>query len=706
MMNDTLTESEKIAPNTTDDNVSFMSKNKNTIFAFLLILLLTLLAYSNTFHASWHFDDYHSIVDNPILHIESLHPKVLYSTFFANPGRGRYSGSQLYRPVSCLSFAINWYFGKDQVTGYHVTNLLVHLLAALFIYLCSVRILESPNLRHNFEKSKYTIALISTALWALHPIQTQAVTYIVQRMASLSALFGLISMFLYMTARHEKSFRCRLLCFAGSAVACILSIGSKENGVLTVAGIGLLEMLLYQDISLKKYKRHLIWSPVICLFLVVAVMFYLDSKGVLSGYNGRSYTLLQRLMTEARVMWLYVSQILWPLPGRFSLVHDIRVSTSLVSPWTTLPAIMALIATFFAGMMQIRKRPLVALAILFFYLSHLVESTIIPLELVFEHRNYLPTAFLFLPVAQGCVYVMRRCRAINRGLSAISFTALIVIIMFLTSSTFLRNDVWATEKRLWENAIEKAPGAARSYQNLAYYYYEPIGRYDIALALYEKALGLQMQTPKRERSQIFTNVGVIYDKAGRYNDAYDYYMRALEISPNELKPRYNAAMALIGMNRFEDASDMADELISKKPEDKDSNNLKGSILLKMNRPEEALPYLEKSLNSDPSHYQALVNMGVALYQTGKYARSRKVLESACGQAPGQGLPLFCLIENRLRANDTIGAEVYLQKLVNSVTLEEIDMVLKGIGENPFLVPMSYEILAPFIGKNAGRLQGT
>jgi tetratricopeptide (TPR) repeat protein len=214
-----------------------------------------------------------------------------------------------------------------------------------------------------------------------------------------------------------------------------------------------------------------------------------------------------------------------------------------------------------------------------------------------------------------------------------------------------------------------------------------------------------MQTPKRTRAQILTNIGVIYDKVGEYETAYEYYMKSLEVAPKELKPRYNAAVALIGMNRLEAASDLVDDLILRKPGDKNSNNLKGSILLKMNRPEEAILYLKKSLSSSPSYYQALINIGVALYQTGEYDRSREVLESAHAQQPGQGLPLFCLIENRLRANDADSAEAYLQKLFNSATLDEINMVLESIGKNPFLVPMSYDILAPFIEKNSRTLNG-
>lgn len=677
-----------------------LEKSK-TLVGMLLIFVAVLLAYSNTFQSSWHLDDYHSILDNPHLHIEELKPESLYQSFFAAPGGGKYSGESLYRPISCMTFALNWYLGQDDVFGYHVTNLIIHFFSALFIYLCTICILASPNVHQRFEGRAHFIALLASLLWAVHPIQIQAVTYIVQRMASLSAMFCLFSLWLYLQGRNKRTNRLQIFYFIGSSLCYLLALGSKENAIVLPASVALIEILFFQDLSEKKPNKVLVLGGLACVIAITIGLNGFNATGVLSGYEMREFTLIQRLMTQPQVLISYLSQIFLPLPGRFSLEHDVLISRSLLSPWTTLPAMLAVLGLIMTGLMQIRKRPLVAFAILFYFLNHVVESTVIPLELSFEHRNYLPSSFLFIPIAIWIVDTLRWCRSKNHVVSGVAYSGIFILVLFLMGSTFLRNDVWATEKSLWEDAISKAPGQARPYQNLAYQYYEIIGRYDVALSLYKKALTLQAPNPKRTRAQILTNIGVIYGKAGDYEKAFGFYQKALEVSPKQLKPRYNATMALIGMGKWEEALQQVDDLIVRKPEDKDSNNLKGSILLKLKRPEEALLYLQKSLDMDPTYFKALINMGIALFQTGKYDQSESLLSLAHQLAPEQGLPILCLLENSIRANDLKRANIHLQKLHDSVGLDEIFMVLKSIGQNNFLVPISYDILTSFIKENIG-----
>ena len=673
-----------------------MSDRKKNFFSLSLILFAVLVAYGNCYTASWHFDDYHTIIDNPYLTIDNLEPETIWKTFFAAPGGGKYSGKHLYRPVPNSSFAINWYLGKDDVLGYHIVNVAIHFTAAVFLYFLTHSLLKASNKKEQYHGSMHTIAFVSTLIWAVHPIHTQAVTYIVQRMTSMSAMFGILSLWLYVAARNKRDLRSRLFLFAGSAVAFIMSIGSKENGGLLLVSMLLMEVLFFRELSKNQFRKFLIWSFFIGVILFSVGMIYLTSKGIWAGYEKRNFTLVQRLVTEPRVLILYLSQLFWAFPWRFSIEHDIAISHSIFNPWTTMPAILAVLGLLATGIVQMRKRPLISLAILFYFLNHVVESSILPLELTFEHRNYLPSAFVFLPISQWIVYALKIYRKKGRIVMGIGYSAVLTLVFFLVGSTFLRNDVWATEKSLWENAISRAPGLARPYQNLAYYYYEAIGRYDIALELYKKAIPLGSQSPGRTRAEILTNIGVIYDKAGDYASAYEYYLKALEASPKELKPRYNSAMALIGLGRYEDALMMVDDLISRKSDEKNSNNLKGFILLKAGQPIQAIPYFEKTLGVDPNHFQSNINMGIALSQLGRYGKSEKYLMYAQQLIPSHGLPIFCLLENSLRKNDIVSADKYLQKLINSVSLEEINTVLKSIGVNPFLVPLDKEILLPAI----------
>ena len=171
-----------------------MLSERKTI-ALLLLLALIFLVYSNTFNASWHMDDFPNITQNSRLHLKKLGADEIAATFFANPVPGR--SNQIYRPVACLTFALNWYFGQQDVRGYHIVNISIHLLTAFFLYLTVLSVFETPNLKNRFSGNQQFIAFLTAALWAVNPVQTQAVDYIVQRMTILAALFYLLGIYLY-----------------------------------------------------------------------------------------------------------------------------------------------------------------------------------------------------------------------------------------------------------------------------------------------------------------------------------------------------------------------------------------------------------------------------------------------------------------------------------------------------------------------------
>jgi hypothetical protein len=177
-----------------------------------------------------------------------------------------------------------------------------------------------------------------------------------------------------------------------------------------------------------------------------------NSFSFIDGFQGRPFSLYERLLSEPRIVLFYLSLIFYPLPGRLSIEHDITLSTSLFNPWTTLPAILFHLILIGFGLSQIKKRPLLALAILFFYLNHVIESTIIPLELIFEHRNYLPSLFLFLPVAAGFKKLLDIYQEKNRVFRSVLLYSSVLIIIIIGAGTYIRNMAWATEKALWEDA--------------------------------------------------------------------------------------------------------------------------------------------------------------------------------------------------------------------------------------------------------------
>ena len=171
---------------------------RSPYIAFVLLFFLILTSYSNTFYSSWHLDDEANITGNSRIHIKALTPDSIMGTFYASP----VSAGKMYRPVANLTFALNWYVGKNKVTGYHIVNVAVHLVTAFLLYLTIINLYRTPKLENLYEPaSGHFIAFLAAALWAVNPIQTQAVNYIVQRMAILAAMFYLCGVYFYVKFR-------------------------------------------------------------------------------------------------------------------------------------------------------------------------------------------------------------------------------------------------------------------------------------------------------------------------------------------------------------------------------------------------------------------------------------------------------------------------------------------------------------------------
>jgi len=260
-------------------------------------------------------------------------------------------------------------------------------------------------------------------------------------------------------------------------------------------------------------------------------------------YAKRPFSLTERLLTQPRILLFYLSQLFYPAPTRLSIEHDIIVSTDLFSPWTTLPALLGVLALIAVGFLLIKKRPLIAFALLFFFLTHSIESSVIPLELFFEHRNYLPSLFLFIPVAAGLIRAADYYRRQNRLMYGVLVAFLTLLIVGWGTGTYVRNMAWSTEKTLWEDAIRKAPQSGRSYHNLAWGHYHRGGLYQDALRHYKKALQLRgKENPKNFST--YLNVAAIYLAVQDYQRAVIFFKKALEIAPTNSKAQHGLAQAL------------------------------------------------------------------------------------------------------------------------------------------------------------------
>ncbi|MFO8053857.1 MAG: tetratricopeptide repeat protein [Bacteroidales bacterium] len=561
---------------------------KPKISHILILVAISFLIYSNSLDCSWQFDDYQNIVNQDSLHLTDFNLSSIKQTFFSK------DAGQLYRPVACLTFALNYYFGGLNVSGYHLVNIFIHILTAIFLYLVMLQILSINKQNNGWHfKYKYEIALLASVLWAASPINVQAVTYIVQRMASLAALFSIISIYFYFRFRFQKKWRYFIFCI----IAFALGFLSKENAALLPFSILLIELVFFRGISIKTWIKTIpVFIFCSLIVLVIAIGFFDFNFTQLLRYETRLFTPYQRILTEFRILVYYLYQIIYPNVSNLSIHHDIVISRSLFSPLSTFFSIVFVVSLVGSALALLKKYPLYSFAVLFYFLNHAVESSFIGLELMFEHRNYLPSFFLFLPLSYAAFYLMDR----YKSKSYVVYYGLPVFILFVVigfgMATYTRNFDWKTEKTLWEDAAQKAPKSSRPLHNLAWSYYERIGNTDKALLLYKKALSLKFYDVFQKASLIH-NVAFIYHQRGDKDQALKYMEKAVNSSPRFIKMKRRLAYMLISYKEYRAAGKIIEKLLAENPSDVGSIFLYGKNLYLTGEYEKAVKELEKILQS-------------------------------------------------------------------------------------------------------------
>lgn len=453
------------------------------------ILVVTIACYLPGLTGSFIFDDGANIGQNPYLKIDSLD--------FASIRQAAFSGGAgpLGRPVSLASFAVNHYFSGMDAYYFKLANLLIHLANGVLVFMLA-RFLLHLYLRvrqaGTSENAVSWMALAVAAIWLLHPFNLTAVLYVVQRMTSLATLFTLAGLALYLHGRKNLLDRKEKGLFAIAAaifVATPLAALSKENGALLPLLIFVTEATLLRWHAPNLRSRRILVALVsLSAFLPVLFgLFYIwNHPGlILAGYAWRDFSLAERLMTEARVLWFYLHMILLPSMTEMGLHHDdILISRSLLSPWTTLPAIVGLLLLVGGAFALRNKQPLIAFGIAFFLVGHALESTIIPLEIAFEHRNYLPMFGILLPLV---------FYALNPQLHLPSLrlrrVLLLVMIMLFAGLTASRAQQWGDPLMMRMIEVERHPHSVRANTDIAalYNYMPPTSREE-AIDFYNKAV--------------------------------------------------------------------------------------------------------------------------------------------------------------------------------------------------------------------------
>ena len=283
------------------------------------------------------------------------------------------------------------------------------------------------------------------------------------------------------------------------------------------------------------------------------------------------------------------------------------------------------------------------------------------MELAFEHRNYLPSLFLFFPVAMGLKglldYYRDRKSILHHAL--LSFIAL--LILGLGFGTYVRNLAWDTEKTLWEDAVAKAPNSGRALHNMAWAHFERIGRYDQAMQLYQKSLISETHN-QVSHSMTLNNMANLYYQKKDYKKAAELWHRAFERSPKIEFFQFRLVLALAKSGDLIKASSQLDKLLEKRPERADYNFLKGSILIKQQHYEQALFSFRRVLKQKPDSEKALLKMGMILNLMGKYQRAEMFLRNAHIRDPEDDSTLVWLVATNLALADAVDVDHLFEQI--------------------------------------------
>lgn len=501
-----------------------MAEIKTPIFSlwYLIAVIATVAIYSTGLSDFWLYDDEINLRDPWVAYggdapVEAIRSYTL----------GNWSGP-LGRPVSMFTFALPALFtGEMNPTHIRVGNVFIHVLTGFFLYLFSRQVFMSLPGAWLTRLRPETIAVITAAVWLLHPLHVSTVLYSVQRMAQLSALFVVFGLWTFTKARAQWLDRAPKPHEVTGLVTWVLLSTlfaglSKENGFLLPFLITVTEATLY---GAKINGRRVRWLSIsawvfsLTPFILTGMIIATGGSWVTEWYDGRGFTLLERMLTQARVLVCYLRWLFFPDIRQMGFFHDEGViSAGWLEPLSTIFSIFLLIALVLISFFMKRKSPLPLFAILFFLIAHSLESGVVPLVMVFEHRNYLPSVAASILIA-FTLAVLGRSLSKGAGLAFFSLT-----LIFLAAQLEIRAKTWSDPLIFAQTMAYNHPGSVLS-----------------AIYLGDKLL--------EERERVSSAGSPQERSAELLFRAHSEYKRAAQIGPQNI---YSRAMLYIIYSQYAD----------------------------------------------------------------------------------------------------------------------------------------------------------
>ena len=578
-----------------------LSQRYFSLIGLAAVMLLGILIYSNSFNCSFHFDDLWNIVENPA--IRNLSNVSAWWNFSTN------------RPIAFFTFALNYHYSKLDVWSWHLFNLSVHLINACLVWWLTLLILSTPALReHPILKHKKTMAIVMALLFVSHPLATQSVTYIVQRMSSMVAMFYLLSLALYTKGRLlEGNSVVKYGLFAGAFGAMALALLTKENAYTLPLAIVLFEICFLQTrkFSMNWKDRRIVAILVVLagVFLFALQRFSLNIFKPIAPTLGNNFTVTSQhyLFTQFNVIVQYIQLLLLPLHQ--NLDHDIPLATNFFE-LKTLLSFLFLSALLALAVWLFNKNRLISFGIFWFFLTLSIESSIVPItDLMFEHRTYLPSFGYFL-ILCTCIFSF-----LWEKYQYVAIALLLLMIGSNSALTYARNKVWKDDVSLWTDVAAKSPARSRAYYGRGSAY-DKLKQTDKAVADYSKAIELNPNF-----AQARYNRGILYNQKGNFAEAIADYTQAITNKPDYKDVYTSRGLSYAATEQWDLAIADYSKAISLYPRDSAAYSNRGIAYKKTGQLDKALADYTKAIELSPKFSRAYNNRGNTYSALGEWDKA-------------------------------------------------------------------------------------
>lgn len=569
-----------------------------------------LIAWHNSFSAAFVYDDVPAITGNSSI-------RRLWSAFSAGRTDLTVSG----RPLGNLSLAVNYAFDGTRVQGYHALNLLIHLLAGAALFGVVRRTLVRPALRDHFGETAPWLALTVAVLWLVHPLQTESVTYTIQRVESLMGLFYLFTLYCFIRGVESAQ---PAKWHTAAVVACVAGMASKEVMVSAPLMVLIYDRTFFVSSFREALRRrHWLYAGLAATWLPLAYWVSSSaSRGGTAGFGG-PVTWSEYAIIQCQAIVHYVRLSFWPHP----LVFDYGIMEAPSLAAIALPAMFLLaLATF--TLVAIRRQAPVGCLGAWFGMILAPSSSFVPVgtESMAEHRMYLPLAAIVVLIVMGLHRLL--------GLRLLPlYAALAIGLGWITSE---RNNDYRSELALWSDTVAKQPGNARACNNLGTLW---LGRGNLVEAerCFTEAARLQPNY-----ASAHYNLGIVLARTGRDADAIGHFLAAIRLEDGFVDARVNAGKALLKLGRVADAVQQYEAALRLQPGSSDLHFNLGLALGQIGRPAEAIRQYKDAIRLEPGLLQAHLDLAEAEAGQGDTAAAERDYREAIRLQPVQAAAHFGL----------------------------------------------------------------